>query len=263
MKPNGIITLTTDFGENDGYVGTMKGVIFSINPHAQIVDISHQIPAQKIDIAAFILFNSYKYFPPGTIHVIVVDPGVGSQRKILAVQAGGHIFIAPDNQLLKYIFFEHETTEVIEVLNKKYFLDIISATFHGRDIFAPVAAHLSLGTPIKNLGKITTDFRPGEINTPQISKDKIEGEIIFSDHFGNCISNISQQAINGKSFTLECGTTFIDQLSNFYADAKPGGALALIGSSGYLEIAVRDGNAQKEFDIKIHDPVILNIKLQP
>ena len=143
MKPNGIITLLTDFGERDGFIGTMKGVILSINPKATIVDISHEIPAQDIEAGAFVLNNSYRYFPPGTIHVAVVDPGVGSNRKILAVQSDDYFFIAPDNQVLKYIFHASETLTVIEVLNKEFFLNKISQTFHGRDIFAPVAAHLS------------------------------------------------------------------------------------------------------------------------
>ncbi len=259
-KSNGIITLTTDFGDRDGYVSVMKGVILSINPRVRLVDISHAVAAQHIDTAAFIVHRSYRYFPAGTIHVIVVDPEVGSERKILAVFAGGHFFIAPDNQVLKYIFFEHETSTVIEVLNKKYFLENISTTFHGRDIFAPVAAHLSLGIPINKFGSITQNFQRATINAPIISANQITGTIIYIDRFGNCITNIRHEEVAGKQFSVSCGNVTINQLSTCYAEVEPGTALILIDSFGMLEIAVRNGNAQQTLNIQMNDPVTLDLK---
>ncbi len=150
---NRVITLLTDFGYRDGFVGSMKGVILGINPGAQIVDISHEVQPQNIDEAGFILFSTYNHFPEGTIHVAVVDPGVGSPRKIIAVKTRNYIFLSPDNGLLKYIFFREKNCRVFEVTNRIFFLNRVSSTFHGRDIFAPVSAHLSLGTNINEIGK--------------------------------------------------------------------------------------------------------------
>ena len=177
MKPNGIITLSTDFGIKDNFVGIMKGVIYGINPQARIVDITHHIPPQNVNTASFILNSSYRYFPNGTINIVVVDPGVGSERRILAVATDNYFFIAPDNQILKYIFNKNETLTVVEVLNKTYFNKHISRTFHGRDIFAPVAAHLSNSVPIEALGNVITDFDRGKIHKPVFLYNKIIGTI--------------------------------------------------------------------------------------
>ena len=246
MEPNGIITLLTDFGEIDGFVGTMKGVILSINPHAKIVDISHQIPDQDIEAGAFVLNNSYRYFPMGTVHLAVVDPGVGSERKILAVQSDDYFFIAPDNQILKYIFHSNETLTVVEVLNKQFFLTHISQTFQGRDIFAPVAAHLSTGIAIDQLGPIIEDYDHGEIDVPVVTSSSVMGKIIYADKFGNLITNIAIELINKPISLIEIGSTIINRLSNSYIEVEIGQPLAIIGSSGYLEIAVRNGNARQQ-----------------
>jgi S-adenosylmethionine hydrolase len=246
MKPNNIITLLTDFGETDGFVGTMKGVILSINPNATIVDISHEIPAQDIEAGAFVLNNSYRYFPPGTIHVAVVDPGVGSERKILAVQSDNYFFIAPDNQVLKYIFHSSETLKVVEVLNKEFFLNKISRTFHGRDIFAPVAAHISIGVGIEQLGNQTINYDRGTIDQPIITKSRIIGRIIYSDKFGNLITNIAGEMIDRQISMIQIGSTKINHLSCFYSEVDVNQPVAIIGSSGYLEIAIRNGNASRQ-----------------
>jgi len=253
MKPGGIITLLTDFGDRDGFVGMMKGVMLSINPRVKIVDISHHVPSQDIETGAFVLKNSYHYFPPGTIHVAVVDPGVGSERRILAVAADEYFFIAPDNQILKYIFHTIETLTVIEVLNRKFFLNEVSQTFHGRDIFAPVAAHLSSGVPIENLGSVIHDYDRGEIDVPVITDEKIIGRIIYSDKFGNLITNISEASLRKRSYSIVIGSLIITRLSQSYADAGIGQPLAIIGSSGYLEIAVRNGNARQQLSLKRGD----------
>lgn len=257
MKPNGIITLITDFGESDGFVGTMKGVILGINPDAKVVDISHHIAPQDVEAGAFILNNSYPFFPQGTIHVAVVDPGVGSERRILAVAANHNIFIAPDNQILKYIFNSNETLTVIEVLNKQFFLKRVSQTFHGRDIFAPIAAHLSLGLPIQNLGNIVLDYDRGAIDQPIAAGQEIIGKIIHIDKFGNLITNIAECLLKNSKISLAVGSHRIGKLSRSYSDVENKQPLVVIGSSGFLEIAVRNGNAQKQLSINRGDKVEL------
>ena len=249
MKPNGIITLITDFGQTDGFIGIMKGVILSINPKATFVDISHRIPAQDVEAGAFVLNWSYRYFPTGTIHLVVVDPGVGSERKILAVQSGNYFFVAPDNQVLKYIFHSSETLTVVNVLNKEFFLKKISHTFHGRDIFAPVAAHLSTGVGIEQLGHETKNYDRGEIDHPIITKTNIIGKIVYSDKFGNLISNIPAEEIKQPVSLIQIGSIRITQLSNSYIEVAVNQPLAIIGSSGYLEIAIRNGNARQQLSL--------------
>jgi len=249
MKPSGIITLLTDFGLADGYVGTMKGVILSINPGAKIIDLSHDLPAQDVSAAAFVLSSSYRYFPRGTIHVAVVDPGVRSNRKILAVKSLDFWFLAPDNQLLKYIFHASETLTVVEVLNKRFFLSHISQTFHGRDIFAPVAAYLSLGVDIHELGQETIDFDRGQIDLPRVSSDKIIGKVIYSDRFGNLITNIAATHLMRHISEIYVGMTVIPRLAQSYAEVEIGQPLAIIGSTGFLEISIRNGNARQQLGV--------------
>ncbi len=257
MKPNGIITLLTDFGATDGFVGAMKGVILSINPDAKLVDLSHQISPQDIEAGAFILNTCYHFFPPGTIHVAVVDPGVGSERRILAVAAHRYFFIAPDNQVLKYILNSDETLTVVEVLNKQFFLKRVSRTFHGRDVFAPVAAHLSLGLPIRNLGNVILDYDRGAVDRAIVTEQKIVGKIIHIDKFGNLITNISEDQLQKPILSIIVGSTRLNRLSKSYAEAAIGQPLAIIGSSGFLEIAVRNDNAQQQLSVNRGDMVEL------
>lgn len=260
MKPNGIITLLTDFGDADGFAGIMKGVILSINSQANIVDISNSLPSQDIEAGALVLVNSYRYFPKGTIHVAVVDPGVGSDRRILAVQTNDYFFIAPDNQLLKHIFYNNETFTVVEVLNKTYFLDEISHTFHGRDIFAPVAAHLSLGVALTDFGPEVTDFERGEIAQPVVLAKKIIGNITHIDKFGNLITDISAGMLTKKISAISAGSTSIPELVDSYAHVAMGKPLAIIGSSGKLEISVRNGNASKQLSLNRGEIVQVEFK---
>ncbi|MDZ7264305.1 MAG: SAM-dependent chlorinase/fluorinase [candidate division KSB1 bacterium] len=247
MRPCGIITLLTDFGMADGFVGTMKGVILSIYPQAHIVDLTHQIPPQDISAAAFVLHCSHRYFPAGTIHVAVVDPGVGSSRRLIAVASEKYLFLAPDNQILAYIFHESETLKVIEVLNNQFFLPNVSRTFHGRDIFAAVAAHLAAGVPIKRLGPEIHDYDRGKIDQPRKTENGIQGKIIHIDQFGNLISNIPESWIKGGISAIRFGQMVLNRISDAYADVGSGEPLAIFGSSGYLEIAIRDGNASRVF----------------
>lgn len=247
-----LIALLTDFGLRDHYVGTMKGVLLSINPHARIVDISHDVEPQNISEAGYLLWSSYRYFPPGTIFVCIVDPGVGSARHILAVHTLHYFFIAPENGLLDYIFSEEKIKEAVRISSSKhsgknrFFLSQISSTFHGRDVFAPLAAHLSRGVPLTKLGT------PVTLKTPKpifIAPDLLSGgaRIIHIDRFGNLITNIraddKQKSFNKISCTI--GKKHIARWIYFYDEAPSNTPCLIVGSSGLIEIAVRGKSAAK------------------
>lgn len=247
MTPSGIITLTTDFGHRDPYVAMMKGVILSINPPAGIVDITHGIPAGSIREGSSIIKEAYRYFPPGTVHVGVIDPGVGGNRRPIAVVSGNHFFVGPDNGLFWPIIEAHPRTEVIHLTEKRYWMDTISSTFHGRDIFAPVAAHLSRETDPHLLGEKINN--PVVLTSPLIRRehDMLVGEVIRVDHFGNLITNITGEelgefhASEGPIVTI--GGLALKGIHTTYDDVSEGEPLALIGSSDVLEIAVNRGSA--------------------
>ena len=250
----GIITLLTDFGLTDEYVGVMKGVILGINPGIKIVDLTHNVPAQSIRAASFLLKTSYAYFPPGTIHVAVVDPGVGSDRQILAVKAGGHYFLAPDNGLLRPILDEAADAEAVIVTNPDCCLKHISLTFHGRDIFAPAAAHLSLGLSLKDLGTPMglDEMQPLETDSEEHMPEQLLGQIVWVDHFGNLVTTISKDGLEmfaqGRPWEdmvvqVQGGDGL--KILDTYSEVAKGELLALIGSRGFLEISVNMGNAQE------------------
>ena len=260
-----IITLLTDFGIHDAYTGIMKGVIAGINPHANIIDLCHMIPPQDVFRGAYLQYTSYRYFPKGTIHVAVIDPGVGSERNILCAECKGHLFLAPDNGLLSFILQKEETKTITHVTNTKFFLPGQSNTFHGRDIFAPVAAHLSLGILPDQLGGKINQFRQIDMPNPVFAKEnrRINGTILSIDHFGNLITNIAGKHIDNLETTainliLTVGKEKIKGLSNTYADVKTGMPLMLIGSAGFLEISVNQGNAGKHFKAKQGHKVYLD-----
>ncbi len=255
-----MITLITDFGHRDPYVGAMKGVILGINPDVQIVDITHDVTPQNIDEAAFILKRSYSFFPEGTIHVVVVDPGVGSSRSIIGVKTDSAVFLAPDNSVLKYIFHDHPV-EVFQITNKDYFRDHVSHTFHGRDIFAPIAAHISRGMTLDILGQPFENYIKGELSKPVVEREHISGEIIYMDRFGNGITNIGGDLVTGlKQMQIHIKSTTIKKFSNRYIDVPIGEPLALIGSGNTLEISVYRGNAAQQIGFKVGDPVTVSIK---
>lgn len=240
------ITLTTDFGLADGYVASMKGAILSISPSVQIVDISHDVDPQQILQAAIVLATAAGYFPRGTVHVAVVDPGVGTDRALLAVRTGGHLFLAPDNGLLGVIFEKYPRPEVRKIENKSLFLPRVSRTFHGRDILAPVAAHLAAGTPFDQVGPRTTKFIQHIFPHPVVKVDSVKGEIVYRDRFGNLMTNISEgelQMFDLATIQVRAGYSQIKGLSSAYSDVEKGELLCLIGSSGYLEVAQREGSA--------------------
>jgi S-adenosylmethionine hydrolase len=243
----------------------MKGVILSVNPSAAIVDITHHVDPQDIFQAASIIHCSFRYFPEGTTHIVVVDPGVGSDRAIIALRRFGHVFLAPDNGVLTLLYDEAEVEPAVQVDNQDYFLKTISQTFHGRDIFAPVGAHISLGKDIKSFGKPVShkDLVRIDIEKPYISKaGELIGAIVWIDRFGNLITNIEFRTLNEfcrsdvkKNCRVIIGSNTIDELSENYANIKSKRPLAIIGSRGYLEIAVNCGHAAEYFGAEKGDPV--------
>jgi S-adenosylmethionine hydrolase len=227
-----VITLLTDFGTADYYVGAVKGAILSVNPNAIIVDITHEIPAQDIEVGAFMLLAAYKTFPAGTIHVAVVDPGVGSARRPIVVKTADQFFVGPDNGIFTYICDREHSHRTFHVTAEKYFRPDPSSTFHGRDIFAPVAAALSTGVAPEEFGpEINDEVRLPSLETPL--------RIIHIDRFGNCVTNI--EAFEGKSLTINGRT--ISSFRNFYGEASPGELFAIWGSAGFLEISINGGSA--------------------
>ena len=266
-----IITLTTDFGIRDTYVGTMKGVILSINPNVQIVDITHAIPPQDIYEAAFSIYSAHSYFPKGTIHVVVVDPGVGSDRRAIVYQTDSTFFVCPDNGVLSYLLQnveneQEQPIDAVEIKNKAYYLPEVSNTFHGRDIFAPVAAHLSLGVPLADFGPPAQTLVQLPIPAPELSGNTLTGQIVKIDRFGNAITNISEStsarlesATTGKisAYEIRSGSVRLNRFNRAYADSGIGKPLAIIGSAGLLEIAINGGNAKEDLGLKWGDPIVI------
>ncbi|MDD9975858.1 MAG: SAM-dependent chlorinase/fluorinase, partial [Candidatus Poribacteria bacterium] len=234
--PSSIITLTTDFGIRDTYVGIMKGVILGINPNVQVVDLTHAIPPQDIYEAAFSIYAAHSYFPRGTIHVIVVDPGVGSDRRAIVCQTDNAFFVCPDNGVLSYLLQSTENearppVNAVEIQNKAYYLPEVSNTFHGRDIFAPIAAHLSLGIPLEDLGPPVQTLVQLPIQAPELSGNTLTGQIVKIDRFGNAITNISESAIAGlegastgeiSAYEIRIGSVRLNRFNRAYAESGVG-----------------------------------------
>ncbi len=254
--PVGIISLTTDFGFKDPYVGVMKGVILSIDPGAVIVDITHGISPQNILEGAFSLLQSYPYFPEGTIHVAVVDPGVGGKRRAIVIETERYAFVGPDNGVFTWVLEREDVRRVIHITRREYLLEKVSRTFHGRDVFAPVAAHLSRGVDPGRLGRPVDD--PCRVPIPRPLKEggRILGEVIYIDGFGNCITNIEEGMIGKvKRPLVRIKEMVIEGLSGAYEEGREGLPLALIGSASFLEIGVYRGSASDLFGIKTGDKV--------
>ncbi len=274
---NPIITLTTDFGYDDAYVAAVKGAILNINPEATIVDVSHSIRPQDILHAAFILNAAYRYFPKQTVHVAVVDPGVGSERRAIILKTPSAIFVAPDNGILSYIIDDvfsvdgrsvieqtHGLTELVfkkgleaaAITDPRFWRHPVSPTFHGRDIFAPVAAGLSLGISPYEFGEKINSLHVLPIAKPSVDPDgNVVGQVLHVDRFGNLITNITSSNMSGKNITIEVGTRRIQGMTDYYAQGE--GMMAVVGSSGYLEISLRDGNACDFLEIGVGDEVRL------
>lgn len=281
MKPTPpIITLLTDFGENDSYVGAMKGVLLSILPDARLVDISHQVSPQDVQQAAGIISAVYKYYPQHTVHLIVVDPGVGTTRRPIAVQTDRGRFVAPDNGVLTHVLRKANSWEAVALENPDYWLAEPSQTFHGRDIFSPVAAHLAAGIALSDLGPAIDDLETIQIPPLAEVPGGVKGEVVRIDHFGNVLTNIQSLiwiddtmlefkppderltlpdpisfAASAARVTFSWRT--LDGIRRTYGEAHTGDTLALVGSSGELEVSVNQGNAADKLAIQVGDPVTL------
>ena len=259
------ITLLTDFGQDDPFVGIIKGVIWGILPQAPIVDLCHNLPSYDIAEAAFLIHLSYSFFPPQSVHLVVVDPGVGSARRPLLVTTESHYFIAPDNGVLSYIFEKGGLRRVFEIKASHYFLSPPSSTFHARDIFAPVAAYLCKGIEVEAFGSEIDDFVRISLPWPRlIGKGVLAGEVLHTDHFGNLITNICQSDLaqltsqrEGIEPILKLGSLEIRGIRSFYGEGKKGRLEAVIGSFGYLEVFAYQGNAGRISGKKRGDEVIV------
>jgi len=254
-----IITLTTDFGAESPYVAAMKGVILSINPDAELVDITHAIGPQNIRQGALVLAEVTPWFPPDTIHVAVVDPGVGSSRKIIYARIGEHHLIAPDNGLVSRLALRAQPSTIITVADPSYWLPVVSATFHGRDIMAPVAARLSLGLDPARLGPRQHEIERLEWTEACVTEKKIEGTVQSIDSFGNLITNIPADALvnvpRGEEVTIVCDEHETHGIFNAYADQPEMTLIALVGSSGHLELAIVGESAAMMLGVRAGTPV--------
>ena len=238
------IALLTDFGLRDPYAGVMKGVIKSINPEAPIIDITHDIEPQNVAQASFVLKRTYHYFPSGTIFVCVVDPGVGTNRKAIAVKTRNYYFVAPDNGLLADTLSEKEVKEINEINNPRYLLESVSNTFHGRDIFAPAGAHISHGIPLKELGDRLFHYQGLDFPRVFIGRYLVRGNVIYRDHFGNLITNINTELLKDKDiYAVRFLHYELRKINKSYQESHRGELLAIIGSFDTLEIAVNQGSA--------------------
>lgn len=260
---NPIITLLTDFGTKDHYVASMKGVILRINPLCTLVDISHEVSPQDIREGAFLLANTFSHFPKGSIHLSVVDPEVGGPRKPILVVTKNYYFIGPDNGLFTLAAKRDGVKEIVVLNNRKYFLHDVSATFHGRDIFAPVAGHLSLGVNPRAFGEKADHWVELDLKKPELREGKLIGEIIQIDTFGNLISNIDRklfsQYTKDRPFLIRVGKRMIEGLTRGYWEGEKNEPIALFGSGGFLEISIREGNAQKRLKVKRGNRVIVSV----
>jgi S-adenosylmethionine hydrolase len=257
-----IITLLTDFGLKDPYVASMRGVILTINPRCTLADITHQVNSHDIKEGAFILGQAYSNFPKGTIHLSVIDPAVGSSRKPILIVTKNYFFVGPDNGLFTIALRRERVKQVVVLTNQKFFLSKISSTFHGRDIFAPVAAYLSLGVKPESFGPSIKSWHHIPFPDPAMKQEKLIGEIVHVDAFGNLVSNIDRKSLHqfskDYSFDIRIGRRNISSLKKGYWEGKRNELMALFGSAGFLEISIRKGNAQKFLKIKKGDPIIVN-----
>jgi len=259
LKTNGIITLTTDFGMRDHYGGAMKGAVLSVNPSALMVDISHSISPGDIFSGALVMRGACGFFPGGTVHVGVVDPGVGGPRRAVVIETERYFFVGPDNALLSLAAEDDGIRRVVEIRERRYMRAEVSATFHGRDIFGPVAAHLSRGVPPGEFGPETTDLEMINIPEPRLEEGTIIGEVIHVDAYGNLMTNIGASLIEGHLKTtgirVEVRGREIGGLYRSYASIEPRGLGALIGSSGLLEVAAREASAADGLGVGVGEEV--------
>jgi S-adenosyl-L-methionine hydrolase (adenosine-forming) len=262
---NAIITLTTDYGTDDHLVGTLKGVILKINPEVTIVDITHRVTPFDLLDGALTIGAAYSYFPPKTIHVVVVDPGVGTDRRPLLVSGQSQYFIAPDNGVLSVVYEKEQNFVVRHANAEHYYLQPLSKTFHGRDVFAPVAAWLSKGFQSASMGDEITDFKRFALPKPKSGAGGVKGVVLRVDAFGNLVTNfqagdVPGESQNGGVISLQVGTHTVTRLVDTFAKGNAGEPIAYFGSSGYLEIGVNKANASKTLAIGRGAAVVLSEK---
>jgi S-adenosylmethionine hydrolase len=261
---NPIITLTTDYGTNDHLVGTMKGVILKINPDVTIVDITHQVTPYDLLDGALAIGAAYSYFPPKTIHIVVVDPGVGTERRPLLVSAQNQYFVAPDNGVLSVIYEREQSNVVVRHANvEHYYLQPVSKTFHGRDVFAPVAAWLSKGWQTPSMGDEIQDFKRFALPRPKTANGTAKGVVMRVDSFGNLITNFRAEDFpeavqSGGAISLQVGTHAVSRMVDTFARGNNGETIAYLGSSGFVEIGVNKGNAARALGLGRGAPVVLS-----
>ncbi|MGH9328746.1 MAG: SAM hydrolase/SAM-dependent halogenase family protein [Terriglobia bacterium] len=251
-----LISLTTDFGLRDHFVGTMKGVMLNINPSAQLVDVSHNVTPFDVFDGAVTIALAYRYFPPQTVHLVIVDPGVGTSRRAIVARTREHVFVAPDNGVLSIIYEREEQVEVRHVIADRYFLKPVSNTFHGRDIFAPVAGWLSKGLGPEKFGETVTDYVRLSVPKPKrAGAREIQGVVIKVDQFGNLITNIGPEdvpelfATPPSEFSMSAGQQRITRMYNSYASGKSSEIFAILGSSGFLELGQNHGSAAETLQV--------------
>jgi len=259
---NPIITLTTDYGTNDHLVGVLKGVILKINPDAQIVDITHQVTPFDLLDGALSIAAAYSYFPPRSVHVVIVDPGVGTERRPILVSGQNHYFLAPDNGVLSGIYEREHPVVVRHITSEHYFLQPVSKTFHGRDVFAPVAAWLSKNWQPASMGEEITDFKRFAMPRPKEADGLLKGVVLKVDAFGNLITNfrvedLPANAVEKGEVRLQIGSQPVTKLVPTFAQGPAGEAVAYIGSSGFLEVAMNKGSAARTLGLGRGTPVLL------
>jgi S-adenosyl-L-methionine hydrolase (adenosine-forming) len=258
-----IITLLTDFGLKDNFIGVMKGVIWSIAPDVQIADLTHAISAQNVLEGSLVLAQSVDYFPAGTVHVAVVDPGVGTARRGVAALIGTQYYVGPDNGLFTSVLLaaeaRGETAEFFTLDKPEFWLPVVSRSFHGRDIFAPVAAHLAAGKKPQEMGSLITDPVRLNIPLPERTASGWLGQVLMVDHFGNLVTNIKPKHLEGsKRVLISIGDVVIDGLITTFGESQPGELVAMLDSSDTLQIAVVNGNAAEQLNMKVGSIVKLN-----
>ena len=256
-----VIAFLTDFGTRDHYAGTMKGVALGICPDATLVDITHDIPPHDALAGALELAASCRYFPAATVFLVVVDPGVGSARRSIAAEAGGYRFVAPDNGVLTLVFKETPPGRVVELTERRYARPTISRTFEGRDRFAPAAAWLAKGIDLSGLGRALTSWHTLSVPEPVLGDDRIVGEVLRVDRFGNLVTNIDRPTFDrfaGEGgIEILAGTQAVGRVVTTYADAEPGELCALFGSSGHIEVAVNGSSAAGRLDLARGAPITI------
>ena len=254
-----LITLLTDFGLTDWFVGTMKGVILGICPNARIIDFTHDVPPGDVRAAAFTLAGGYGFFPPGTIHLAVVDPGVGSSRSAIVVRTTKYFFLGPDNGVLSLALRCEKIVSIHRLENSRYFLHELSHTFHGRDVFAPVAAHLSNGVPPHRFGPACDDYDKFDWPEPRRVRNGWRGEVVYVDRFGNAITNLGNGLLaeNGVKWRLRFKSGRNCPVRSHYQAVPAGSAVGVPGSTGLIELAINAGNSSRKFGMKVGTSVDL------